>query len=279
MGVLVPITLFGWIPVVLLMFAFMGGRRAVFPAFVLAWLFLPLVEYKMPGFPGYSKVTATSFAVLLGALIFDTNRILNFRPRLLDLPMLVWCICPFFSSITNELGAYDGASAAFFNVALWGLPYFIGRCYLTDLDAVRDLAVWIFIGGLLYTPLCLIENRLSPQLNKWVYGFTQLQTVRYYESFMKLGWQPLVFMQNSLALTMFMVSAALIGTWLWATGALRRLMDMPMSWLLPPVFLTSILCKSLGPITLMFTGLGILFITKWMRWSTLVAVLCFVPVL
>ena len=33
------------------------------------------------------------------------------------------------------------------------------------------IAVGIFIGGLVYAPLCLIEMRLSPQLHRWIYGY------------------------------------------------------------------------------------------------------------
>ena len=42
MNLLVPVTLFGWIPVAIALFLLLPPRRAVIVAFLLAWLFLPL---------------------------------------------------------------------------------------------------------------------------------------------------------------------------------------------------------------------------------------------
>src|SRR5438270_701411 len=102
MGILVPITLFGWIPVVLLLFAVLPPRRAVILAFIGAWLFLPMAGYKIPGIPDYSKTSATAMGVLAAAMIFDSNRLFRFRFSLIDLPMIVWCLSQFFTSILND---------------------------------------------------------------------------------------------------------------------------------------------------------------------------------
>ena len=44
MGFLTPISMFGWIPVVLVLFAILPARRAVIFSFLFAWLFLPMVK-------------------------------------------------------------------------------------------------------------------------------------------------------------------------------------------------------------------------------------------
>ena len=65
-----------------------------------------------------------------------------------------------------------------------------------DPASQRTLLISIFIGGLLYVPLCLFEIRMSPQLHKLVYGFHQhifAQTFRFE------GWRPTVFLQHGLA--------------------------------------------------------------------------------
>jgi hypothetical protein len=71
MGFLVPLTMFGWIPVVLLLFMLLPARRAVIAAFLIAWLFLPMMGYKVKSLPDYTKMTATVFGVLMAASIFS----------------------------------------------------------------------------------------------------------------------------------------------------------------------------------------------------------------
>src|SRR5438552_2681123 len=110
----VSIVLFGWIPVVLILFCLLPARRAVIVAFLLAWLFLPMASIKIAaGIPLYSKMSATCTGILLAALIFDTRRLFSFRPAWIDVPMVIWCTCPMASSLSNELGYYDGFSATF----------------------------------------------------------------------------------------------------------------------------------------------------------------------
>ena len=50
MTILVPITLFGWVPCVLLLFLWLPPRRAVIAAFMGGWLFLPAATSSYPGF-------------------------------------------------------------------------------------------------------------------------------------------------------------------------------------------------------------------------------------
>ncbi len=255
MSVLVPIALFGWIPVVLLLFAALRPRRAVVTAFVAGWLFLPMAGYGVPGLPDYTKMTATCVGVLLGVAFFDASRLAAFRPKLVDLPMLVWCACPFFTSMVNGLGAYDGFSAVMYQTERWGLPYFIGRLYFGDLEGLRELAVGVFIGGLVYVPLCLWEIRMSPQLHETVYGFHQHsfgQTRRFG------GWRPMVFLQHGLMVGMWMTSASVLGFWLWRSGALRRLRGAPVWALVAVQIVTTVLCKSFGALVLLAGGIGLL---------------------
>ena len=58
----------------------------------------------------------------------------------IDIPVVVWCLVPMASSLTNGLGAYDGASFILQRVLMWGVPYFIGRLYFNDPQSLRELA-------------------------------------------------------------------------------------------------------------------------------------------
>jgi hypothetical protein len=254
--------LFGWIPLILVLFAVLPARRAVFAAYLIGWMFLPMATFKLTGIPEYSKISATNLGVMLGILLFDTGRIGKFRPRLVDLPMAVWCACSFVSSVQNGLGAYDGMSAMTSKVLTWGLPYFIGRIYLTDLAAVREMAVALFVGGVVYMPFCLLEMKISPQLHRLVYGYHQHDfgmTVRFG------GYRPMVFMQHGLMVSMWMATAALSGLWLWQTNSLKRLWGLPAGLLVAAVMVTAVLCKSVNSLGLLALGIGVLYASRMFK--------------
>src|SRR5215831_14726201 len=126
------IAMFGWIPVVLVLFAILPHRRAAAAAFVIAWLFLPVVTYPIAGLPDYSKMTATCATPLLVICIFDFRRLLGLRPCWADAPILLFCLSPFASALRNGMGIHEGLSAIFAQSLSWGVPYAIGRCYFDD---------------------------------------------------------------------------------------------------------------------------------------------------
>src|SRR4051794_10191930 len=97
-----------WIPTVLVLFAVLPSRRAVIVSFLGAWLFLPMVSYPLSGLPDYTKMSATCAGIFLATLIFDVKRVVRFKPSLVDVPMAIFCLCPFFSSMLNGLGTWDG---------------------------------------------------------------------------------------------------------------------------------------------------------------------------
>ncbi len=111
----------------------------------------------LPGLPDYTKTGAVVLSILLATIIFEPARLFNFRPRWFDLPMLVFCLCPYFTSTTNDLGAYDGIAAVVMQCVNWLLPYWIGRLYLTDVESFRELGLGMIIGGLCLIPFCLFE--------------------------------------------------------------------------------------------------------------------------
>jgi O-antigen ligase len=257
-----------------MIFALLRGHRAVAAAFLIAWLFLPMFAYRISGAPDYTKVSATTVGVFLAVLLLDSAKLLQFRPRWFDLPMLLWCLWPFGSSLSNDLGAYDGLSEMVKQIVTWGLPYFIGRLYFGDLASLRDLATGVALGGLVYAPLCLFEIKMSPQLHTWVYGFHQhdfRQAVR--------GdlWRPTVFMQHGLAVGTFMASAALASFWLWYSGSVRKLFNIPMVWVFGVILVTTALTRSALAVALLAAGIGALLLLKHGRMRVAIACMAMVP--
>jgi hypothetical protein len=247
---LVPVALFGWLAVVPALFSVLPPRRAVLCAYLGAWLFLPVFSYDLPGFPDYDKTAAAALGTLIGILGFDSARLLAFRARLVDLPMILWCTVPFASALANGLTAWDGASAVIGNVLTWGMPYLVGRLYFASLAGLKDLAGGIVLAGLVYVPLCLLEIRLSPQLHHWTYGFHQHS---FDQTFRFGGYRPVVFLAHGLAVGFFMTACTLVAFHL-RNGRSLRISRSAAQGVFLTLVATAILCKSLGALVLLAIG-------------------------
>jgi hypothetical protein len=272
-NILAILAIWGWPAFAVALFAFMPARRALVLGYLLAWLFLPQIALPLP-FVKWDKHTATSVGAILGVLVFDSNKLFSFKPNLVDLPMAVWCFVPYSAAVSNGLSPYDGSAASATQFMVWGVPYLLGRVYLADLVGLRGLAVWVFVGGLMYVPFCLFECAISPQLHFMTYGFYQhdfTQVIR------MGGYRPMVFMQHGLAVGMMMTAASLCGVWLWWTKSLRQVWNMP-TWLpLSVLLITTLAVKSAGAIALLLLGLGVMFMTRVLRNYGVVMLLCTAP--
>ena len=255
-----------WLPIVLYIFRYFSPRRAVIIGFIAAWLFLPQrTEYIFLGLPDYNRTSATCYSILLATVLFDFKQLRTFKLGWLDGFMLVWCLCPLASSITNGLGFYDGISGILVKTIRYGVPYFIGRIYLADLIGLRQLAISIFVSGLIYAPLCLFESIMSPQLHRIVYGYHGIN--QFTQSIRLGGYRPNVFMIHGLSVGMWMMSAALIAIWLWQAGVLKKFLNIPMTVWIVGLMFTHVIVRSTGAYLYMIYGLIILFVAKWLRIS------------
>lgn len=284
MSELTPYLVVGWVVVMVGAFPSFRPRRGVLVTVLLGMLFLPELreEFALGPFH-FGKYHAISYAALLGALLFDSEHLLAGRPRLIDVPMILWCLCPIPSVLTNDpppdgsAALRDALAQTWGQIVTFGVPYLLGRVYFSDREGVRDLALGVVVAAAVYVPLCLFEARMSPQLHRMVYGYSQhsfAQTIRFG------GYRPMVFLPHGLALGLFMTSAALIAAWMWWTGALtaetspehpdgKRRGYLPLA-LVP----TAVLLKSAGALALGFVGGCVLWLgraTGWRGWLVLLA--------
>jgi hypothetical protein len=279
MSPFIPLTMFGWIPLIILLFATFPARRAVISGFLLAWMFLPQYSYGITGLPDYTKVSAMSAGILLGTALFNREIFLRQKPHLVDAPLIVWCLIPLFTSLANGLGAYDGASVTLGRLIMWGLPYLIGRLYFNDRQALTELSFGIFLGGLCYIPFCLWEVVMSPRLHKIVYGFHPHD---FGQSKRGGGWRPVVFMEHGLMTAMWMVTAWLSGYQLWRAGWLNLTFPALRGVWGPAILLllaTVILCKSTGALGLLLLGVVVLHTVHATRMRLPILVLIIIPLL
>jgi hypothetical protein len=189
--------------------------------------------------------------------------------------MLVLVAVPFFTSLSNNLGAYDGASASFEVGTIWGAPYLLGRLYLANPRGVRAFARGLMIGALIYVPLCLWEVRMSPQLHRQLYGFVSsgafVHNVRFG------GFRPTAFMLTGLMVGTFMASGTLVALWLWRTRTVRSLRGVRMGWVVLALLATTVLVKSVAAVVLMAVGFLALEVSRRLRTSLVILALMAVP--
>ncbi len=226
------------------------GIKGVLAAIIVGWMFLPpIAGVNLPGLPAFSKIDSVVYAALLGALISEAKAITSFRFKLLDIPIAVWILVPFFSSYTNGLGISDGFSELYIRIVSWGIPYFLGRVFIQSPKDVRTAALSVVVAGLIATPLALWEVRMSPQLHRMVYGTTATQFIMT----MRLGgYRPLLFMRHGLEVGLWMSTASAAALWLTIAGRdTLRVMGFRLAGISGLLFVTTVLCKSLGALILL----------------------------
>lgn len=103
------------------------------------------------------------------------------------------------------LRLYD-AGSVMLNTLVALLPFLLARRFLGTREAFVEVLKILCYAGILYSLFILIEVRLSPQLNRWIYGFTPssfLQHIRYG------GFRPIVFLPHGLWVGIFMAMAVI----------------------------------------------------------------------
>ncbi|MGA0419451.1 MAG: hypothetical protein ACO3P9_05415, partial [Phycisphaerales bacterium] len=154
------------------------------------------------------------------------------------------------------------------------IPYFLGRAYLDSPEALRDLAVGIVVGTMLYAVLAVIEMRLSPQIHRWVYGVSgaSFGFSRRFD-----GFRPRVFQFHGLATSMWMAAGAIVAWALLFSKGRPKLLALPLVVIAPVLSLISIGCRSSGAMSLMAIGVGIISASKvTRRWAWALVVPSFV---
>ncbi|MBC7170848.1 MAG: hypothetical protein H5U40_00385, partial [Polyangiaceae bacterium] len=121
------------------------------------------------------------------------------------------------------------------------LPFVIGASIYRRARDARDLLMVTAMAGVVYSPLIMLEARLSPQLHDWVYGFAQhdfMQTIRFG------GFRPMVFMNHGLAVAIFIAASVLATSGLARSGS--PVFEFRTSRVGPFLGWILLLCKTVG---------------------------------
>jgi hypothetical protein len=226
------------------------GIKGVMACLIIGWLFLPPSRgVNLPGLPQFTKEFSVSYAVMLGVLLTDSSRLMSLRLKPIDIPMLIWIVSPLPSSVTNGLGAYDGISGIYFNLFVFGVPYFLGRIFIRTPKDVQTVAIWFVIAGLIAAPMALWESRMSPHLNESVYGY---RAAKFHMAKRMGGYRPMLFMRHGLEVGLWMATSSAVALWLWLTSSKQiKIMSFRLPTATTVVLITTILSRSLGSLILL----------------------------
>lgn len=223
-----------WPLVMIVLFRRLEIGRAIIWSLLLAYLFLPPppAKFDFPLMPPLSKQTLPPVMAFVIAFVM-LGREIRLLPRSLVARglMLLFVLSPLATVITNGEPVFFGrvglpalrpieAVAMMVNQAMLLLPLILARNFLHKTGAQRDLLVALLATGLVYSVLMLIEIRLSPQLNIWVYGYFQ----HLFEQTMRFGgFRPIVFLYHGLWVAFFalMVVASAAALMRYSTGPMR----------------------------------------------------------
>jgi hypothetical protein len=267
------IVLVAWLPIVLLLGISQRGAKAIVAAFVIAYLALPHLTIRLPGVPDYDKITATIYASVILALFLDRGEIARFRLRFYDLPMILWCVLPFISASENGDDFNECISYSVSHLIKFALPYFIGRIYLNSPQSLTLYAKAFVVGAIFYTPLLLFEHRMGPWFHSRIYGISKATMLR------DGGYRPTVFTDNPLECGMFISFAALSAYWLMRTGAVKRILTLPIGFVVLVLVGMEIIEKTTGATLLMCFGIGVLAVSRMMKAKLPMLVILVLPLL
>jgi hypothetical protein len=221
-----------------------------------AYMILPPVQatFDLPAVPNLDKFSIASLSALACTVWMLRARVPLLPKNPLGAALVIlFVVSPFFTSATNpdpiEIVAGDVPALRLYDsiayvsgqmIAL--IPFLLARRFLGSAEGMRVLVVALAVAGLVYSLPMIVEARLSPQLNVWVYGFFAHD---FSQSMRGGGFRPMVFMPHGLWVAFFAMMAAMSALVILrhAPAARRHVWLAVALWLLA----TLVLCRSLGP--------------------------------
>lgn len=230
--------------------------RALIWSILLTYLFLPEppAAFDWPLLPPMDKdnipVVAAFFLALWRS---DSTEPLMPRNGFVRVLLIVFLLVPVPTALSNldaiRFGSFTipglkvkDALALVLQQFMLVLPFLLARRHLASAGSLQDLMRAFVIAGLVYSVLMLIEVRLSPQLNLWVYGYFQhyfAQTIRFG------GFRPMVFLQHGIWVAFFAMTATVAAFALWRQAYRGKAGVMRMGVALY-LFAVLVLAKSFG---------------------------------
>lgn len=213
-----------WPAVTVILFRRLALAPALLWSLVAAFLVLPTVPtaFDFPLLPPLTKHSIPALSALVMALaLYGLRKSILPDGAIGKALMLAFILSPIATVATNGEHVRWGdalhlpgllvsdAIALPITQALIFLPFILGRQYLVEVGTQRLMLSVLMCAGLAYSIPALIEVRVSPQLNIWIYGYFQHE---FAQTFRFGGWRPTVFLYHGIWLGFFgmmaLISAA-----------------------------------------------------------------------
>ena len=156
--------------------------------------------------------------------------------------------------VLSGLKTYDAFSMSL-GLLITIVPFLLARRFLATSESHVVLLKILVLAMLAYSLLALWELRMSPQLNKQIYGFGPH---RWSQHVRGDGYRPIVFMHHGLRLAILFMMASLAAMALWRE---KLSQSDSIKWLAASIYVLIVLfmCKSLGAFVIAFVLLPVVF--------------------
>jgi hypothetical protein len=214
-------------------------------------------NFDFPLIPPLDKASISCLTTLLGCLWIAKPRIRPWSRHKLGL--VEWLLAAFIliPFITTELNqdpiiyqmvhlpglTHHDAISTIIQQAILIIPFVLGRKLFRSTASSEYLLISTTLAILLYSPLMLLEIRLSPQLHYWIYGYFPHsfgQQLRFG------GFRPVVFLGHGLIVALFTMMSFASAVVLWRSGT--RIGTWKTGKIAIYLGVLLILCKSLASI-------------------------------
>ena len=280
---MITVALVGWPIIMIILARTLPWQNAVIASLIGGYLLLPTQGgFDLPLLPPVEKDTLPSLVMFILALTMGpaasthrTSETYSVQKGWLPksavgrVLLFMFVVGMLLTAITNSdpirfsetayfvpgLSLHDGFSVVVRSVGMI-VPILLGRKYLGDPQGHRMLLIGLVVAGLGYSLLALIEARLSPQMNNWVYGFFPHQWAQHVRDG---GFRPLVFLEHGLLLAIFFAMTILAAIGLYRSETQKR-----GRWLLAAAWLfgTLVLCNTTGALLIVLVLAPIVFLLK-----------------
>lgn len=277
-----------WPVVTAVLFLRLPPGRALIAAMLAGYLLLPPppAGFDLPLVPPLTKDTIPALSAAFMCVILWRAR-MEILPRSALARVLVaaFILSPAGTVLTNGDPIVWGqfalpglrpreAIGMMLSQAITIAPFLMARSLLARDEDQRDLLLALVLGGLVYSLPMLIEVRLSPQINIWVYGYFQHN----FEQMMRAGgFRPIVFLYHGLWVAFFAMTTVLAAVAIMRRSGGRNAVIF--GAIAAYLFAVLILCKSFAAIfyALAFVPVILFLSTRWqLRLAALIAVVALV---
>jgi hypothetical protein len=284
------IALFSWPAVCVLLFVMLPIEAAAIWSLLGGYLLLPSgASFDAPLLPPLDKFSIPAMTTFVLCWIKGTQAPAPRRSVLIYVLAFAFVVSPVFTTLNNSYelhigdrsipGFYpvDGMKMSLHNIISLA-PFFLGMRFLSSDEARVSLLKSLPTAALFYSLPMLLEVWLSPQLHRWVYGYSPAAFVQQVRAG---GYRPVVFLGGGLEVALF-VSVAVIAA-IVAVRAKWRIWRPSGGAVATYLGLLLVLCKSMGAMIYAVIAGPLVLLTgprAWVRVAlVLLAIVCAYPAL